>query len=51
MKTSKALIHLPEPERKGTVSLEEAIDRRRSVRDFQSQPLTLNQLSQLLWAA
>jgi SagB-type dehydrogenase family enzyme len=51
MKTSKSLIHLPEPERKGTVSLEEAIDRRRSVRDFQSQPLTLNQLSQLLWAA
>ena len=51
MKTSKSVIYLPEPERKGVVSLEEAIDRRRSVRDFQSQPLTLNQLSQLLWAA
>lgn len=51
MKTSKSLIYLPEPERKGVVSLEEAIDHRRSVRDFQGQPLTLNQLSQLLWAA
>jgi SagB-type dehydrogenase family enzyme len=51
MGTSKSLIYLPEPVRKGVVSLEEAINRRRSVRDFQGQPLTLNQLSQLLWAA
>ena len=48
METDKSTIYLPEPERKGVVSLEEAIDLRRSVRDFQSQPHTLIQLSQLL---
>jgi SagB-type dehydrogenase family enzyme len=33
------------------VSLEEAIARRRSVRDFAPEPLSQSQLSQILWAA
>ncbi len=45
-----ATIHLPPPSQKGKVSLEEAIARRRSIRDFTSEPLSQLQLSQLLWA-
>ena len=42
---------LPPPALKGTVSLEEAIYSRRSVHSFQTRPLTLKEVSQLLWAA
>ncbi len=45
------MVHLPPPEGKGDVSLEEAIARRRSVRDFTRQPVSRLQLSRLLWAA
>jgi SagB-type dehydrogenase family enzyme len=44
-------INLPEPNTEGDISLEEAIARRKSVRRFSPQPLSLSQLSQLLWAA
>lgn len=44
-------IKLPEPRKAGEVSLEEAIQKRRSRRDFTDQPLTLKQISQILWAA
>jgi len=44
-------ISLPAPALKGTLSVEEAIAARRSVRSFGEAPLTLGQLSQLLWAA
>lgn len=44
-------VSLPEPRTRGTMSLEEAISARRSVREFLPDPLTLEQLSQLLWAA
>lgn len=44
-------ILLPEPRATGPVPLEEAVERRRSVRDFRSDPLDLPQVSQLLWAA
>jgi len=44
-------IKLPEPELRGNVSVEEAIHRRRSVRSFADTPLSLGQVSQLLWAA
>ncbi len=43
-------IHLP-PSQKGSVSLEEAIARRRSVRHFAPKALSQLQLSQILWAA
>jgi len=44
-------IKLPPPTSKGTMSLEEAISKRRSVRRFDTQPLSLAQLSQILWSA
>jgi len=44
------MIPLPSPSTKGTVSLEEAVLRRRTVRSFRPTPLGLEQLSQLLWA-
>ncbi len=43
-------IRLPPPRHRGEMSVEEAISRRRSCRDFSPQPLTLAQLAQLLWA-
>ncbi len=44
-------IILPEPKKKGVVSVEEAIFSRRSVRQYLNKPLKLEELSQLLWAA
>ncbi|TKJ29717.1 nitroreductase [bacterium (candidate division B38) B3_B38] len=46
-----AEIKLPPPSLTGKVSVEEAIKARRTIRSFQPQPLTLSQVSQLLWAA
>ncbi|MGB9876789.1 MAG: SagB/ThcOx family dehydrogenase [bacterium] len=43
-------INLPPPRLKGEMSLEEALAKRRSIRSFSSTPLTLEQISQLLWA-
>ena len=42
---------LPEPSVEGSLSLEAAIKRRRTHRSFTSKRLSLEQLSQLLWAA
>jgi len=42
---------LPEPRLQSEVSIEETLLRRRSVREYASVPLTLDQVSQLLWAA
>jgi len=44
-------IFLPLPSLKGEMSVEEAIARRRSVRSYLDKPLTIVQLSQILWAA
>ena len=44
-------IKLPTPERKGTMSVEEAIYQRQSVRNFKKTPLSLEQISQLLWVS
>jgi len=49
MKKDKLM--LPKSSHVGNISVEEAIMRRRTVRDFESIPLALSQLSQLLWAA
>jgi len=46
-----ARIILPEPRYDSDVSVEEALLKRRSVRDYTSQALTLQEISQLLWAA
>jgi SagB-type dehydrogenase family enzyme len=45
------LITLPKPNQNGSMPLERAIATRRSRRDFLPQPLTLEQISQLTWAA
>jgi SagB-type dehydrogenase family enzyme len=44
-------IKLPAPKLKGSVSLEEAIEKRRTIRVFGAAPLTLEEVSQLLWSA
>ena len=44
-------VKLPPPGERGDMSLEETIYRRRSVRDYKEEPLSLSQLSQVLWAA
>ena len=46
-----ATIELPAPGLKGEMSVEEAIERRRSLRSYDDAPLTLGQVSQLLWSA
>jgi SagB-type dehydrogenase family enzyme len=57
MKTSsapeeaKARITLPSPDRTGRMTLEQALARRRSLREFAAQVLSKQELSQLLWAA
>ncbi len=48
---SEELIKLPEPRFKSNISLEETLSKRRSIREFSQQPLTLEEVSQLLWAA
>lgn len=45
------ILKLPKPRTKGLVSVEEAIAVRRSVREFSPTPISLEDLSQLLWAA
>jgi len=42
---------LPEPSREGEVSVERALAKRRSVREFAPEPLPVATVSQLLWAA
>lgn len=44
-------VELPSPRRKGKISVEEAINLRRSIRKYKDEPLTLEQVSQILWAA
>lgn len=46
----EAPVSLPEPHRQGEQPLETALSRRESLRSFASQPLALEEISQLLWA-
>lgn len=45
------LILLPQPDAKGDMTLQRAVAKRRSVREFAGGPVSLAQLGQLLWAA
>lgn len=45
------VIELPAPRLDGEVSVEAALLRRRSVREYRAEPLQLAEVSQLLWAA
>lgn len=51
LQTDLQIIPLPEPDRHGTMTLEQTLLKRRSVRQFQDTPLTDAQIGQLLWAA
>lgn len=44
-------ISLPEPQYESGVSVEEALLNRRSVREYTGEPLTVQEVSQLVWAA
>ncbi len=48
---SQQRLALPEPEYDGEMAVEEAIRKRRSIRDFSRDSLALADISQLLWAA
>jgi len=45
------ILSLPAPRLESDVSLEEALARRRSVRAYSGEPLTIDEIGQLLWAA
>jgi SagB-type dehydrogenase family enzyme len=49
--SKKDIIKLPSPEYEGTVSVEEAIYKRKSTRSYKKLPLTSKEVSQLLWAS
>ena len=48
---SALVVKLPTPRQTSAISVEEAIERRRSVRDFSNAPLSDSEHGQLLWAA
>ena len=45
------VINLPEPQYDSDVSIEQSFLNRRSIRSYTGEPLTLREVSQLLWAA
>lgn len=45
------VIKLSKPKTKSEISLEEALNQRRSIRDYKKGSLSLEEVSQLLWAA
>lgn len=45
-----AIVLLPKPDTEGSMSLEQALASRRSVREFAKTPLSVAELGQLLWA-
>ncbi len=47
--SSSITVSLPSP-KKGTLLLEDVFQERRSIRDYTNQPLTLEEVSNLLWA-
>lgn len=47
----KTTIELPEPRLDSEISLEETLQKRRSIRKYSDDPLTMEEVSQILWAA
>jgi SagB-type dehydrogenase family enzyme len=47
----RPVIDLPEPRLTGDISVEETLQGRRSTRQYADMPLTIEEISQLLWAA
>ncbi|UCE00703.1 MAG: SagB/ThcOx family dehydrogenase [Chloroflexota bacterium] len=50
-KSGDQRISLPKPVLSSRISIEQALAQRRSIREYSSEPLTLEEISQLLWAA
>lgn len=48
---TKYIVKLPEPKYDSKVSVEKALLERRSIRNYKDEPLTLAEVSQLLWSA
>ncbi len=48
--TAVKIVQLPSPKTSGSMTLEEAIGKRRSVREFDGKPLDFAQIGQLAWA-
>lgn len=48
---ARSVVALPKPLASGGMSVEEAIAKRRSIRDYAPRPMTTDKLSQVLWAA
>ena len=48
---SGQVIKLPQPKTDGPLSVEKALSERRTVRSYKEEPLTLAEVSQILWAA
>ncbi len=46
-----AVVKLPDPDLNGSMSVEEAIQNRRSVREYANKSLSIKDVSQLMWAA
>ncbi len=51
IRVGDAAVVLPKPSLDGKVSVEKAIQQRRTIRDLKETPLSILQLAQLLWAA
>ncbi|MHC1728291.1 MAG: SagB/ThcOx family dehydrogenase [Syntrophobacteraceae bacterium] len=51
MSVERVTIKLPQPVYDGKMSIESALLARRSIRSFKDEPLTVSDVSQLLWAA
>ncbi len=50
-KINYSKIKLPEPVYSSNTSVEEVLSKRKSIRDFQKKPLSIENISQILWAA
>jgi SagB-type dehydrogenase family enzyme len=51
VKSETVLMKLPAPQLDGPISVEKALSERRSVRTYKDEPLSLAEVSQILWAA
>lgn len=51
MAQNPEIITLPPPRLEGGISVERALQQRRSIREFRESPLTLAEVSQLVWSA
>jgi SagB-type dehydrogenase family enzyme len=51
MNDSAKTLSLPQPHHEGKISVEAALQQRRSIRELSRQPLSMEEIAQLLWAA